>query len=206
MKVLATKKIAQVGNDFVLFSQDKLLERTAAEKNESLRQLIPYIVLRHGDKIALFQRTKNSGEVRLHGKHTIGVGGHIEPCDIMWASTGMDIIMNASRRELIEEVNFFDNEHEVGYPNCEGFIINNETLVDRVHLGILFFCEVTTPLTPLIKAKSNELRFVRWEYPSAIDRSMLEGWSVTAIELLLKERDDLPTEWTHEETKITTDN
>lgn len=46
------------------------------------RHLIPYTVVTHKGKIALYARTPKGTESQLHGKHSIGFGGHIDLIDV----------------------------------------------------------------------------------------------------------------------------
>ena len=55
--------------------------RPAAERDRTLKQIIPYLVLRDGDRIFLMKRTRAGGDARLHDHYTIGVGGHLNPGD-----------------------------------------------------------------------------------------------------------------------------
>ena len=55
--------------------------RQAAEIDPSLKQIIPYLVLRDGDCIFLMKRTRAGGDARLHDLYSIGVGGHLNPGD-----------------------------------------------------------------------------------------------------------------------------
>ena len=55
--------------------------RAEAETDPSWKQLIPYLVLRDGERIFLMRRTKAGGDERLHDRYTIGVGGHVNPED-----------------------------------------------------------------------------------------------------------------------------
>ena len=52
------------------------MPRPAAETDRSIKQIIPYLVLRDGDRIFLMKRTRAGGDARLHDQYTIGVGGH----------------------------------------------------------------------------------------------------------------------------------
>ena len=45
------------------------------------KQVIPYLVLRDGPRYFLMQRTTAGGDARLHGRYSIGVGGHLNPGD-----------------------------------------------------------------------------------------------------------------------------
>ena len=57
------------------------LERPAAEEDPSHKQLIPYVVVRDGERVFLMERSDAGGDRRLHGKASIGVGGHLNPVD-----------------------------------------------------------------------------------------------------------------------------
>lgn len=48
------------------------------------RHLIPYTVVTHKGKIALYARTPKGTESQLHGKHSIGFGGHIDLVDVAY--------------------------------------------------------------------------------------------------------------------------
>ena len=74
----------------------------AAEHNFDFRQLIPYGILVDIEKkkILAYRKTKESNEKRLHGFWSIGVGGHVEPCD----GEGWEAVENAFKREMKEEL------------------------------------------------------------------------------------------------------
>jgi len=50
--------------------------RAQMEVDPSWKQLIPYLVLRDGDRYFLMRRTRAGGDARLHDRWSIGVGGH----------------------------------------------------------------------------------------------------------------------------------
>src|SRR6266513_3266622 len=58
------------GNNF-------FLPRAQAEKDQSHKQIIPYALLTHGDKVLHYVRGKRAGEQRLVAKGSIGIGGHM---------------------------------------------------------------------------------------------------------------------------------
>src|SRR5437763_16940392 len=57
------------GNNF-------FLRRPLAEEDPSHKQIIPYVLLVHGDKVFYYVRGKRAGEQRLVAKGSIGIGGH----------------------------------------------------------------------------------------------------------------------------------
>ena len=72
------------------------VERRHAELDSSFKQVIPYcLVVRRGE-VFLMRRLAGGGEARLHGKRTVGVGGHINPVDGMGA--GDDVVAEGLRR------------------------------------------------------------------------------------------------------------
>jgi predicted NUDIX family phosphoesterase len=80
------------------------IERRHAELDSSFKQIIPYTMVMHGDEILLLKRLDAGGEKRLHGKLSIGVGGHINPVDTD-ADAEADVLDAGCRRELEEEIN-----------------------------------------------------------------------------------------------------
>ena len=105
------------------------LDRAAAEEDPAHKQLIPYVVVRNGSSVFLMHRTDAGGDARLHGKSSIGVGGHLNPVD-----DGDDALMAGMRREWAEEL-AADWE-----PSFElvGLLNDDTNPVGSVHLGVVF--------------------------------------------------------------------
>src|SRR4030043_2218161 len=59
----------------------RFIPRSKAEKDPSYKQLIPYVIMACGGKLLTYVRGKRAGETRLVAKRSIGLGGHIKPCD-----------------------------------------------------------------------------------------------------------------------------
>jgi predicted NUDIX family phosphoesterase len=110
----------------------RYLDRPQAEDDPTHKQLIPYVVVRDGDRPFLMQRTDAGGDARLHGKASIGVGGHLNPVD-----DGDDALMAGLRREWEEEV-------EADWPpdfELVGLLNDDSNPVGAVHLGVVFTVE-----------------------------------------------------------------
>src|SRR5256712_12651972 len=75
--------------------------RASAEEDPSLKQIIPYLIVRHRGRLFLVQRSTEGGETRLHGKYSIGVGGHTNPSD---GEGAQDVISTGLKRGVEEEV------------------------------------------------------------------------------------------------------
>jgi predicted NUDIX family phosphoesterase len=109
----------------------RFVPRHKAEQDESLKQLIPYFLICHQDKIWCYVRGKKSGEERLVAKASIGIGGHINHEDLDLLET--DIYGRAAIRELEEEVAV-----PRGYTHKVVALLNDDlTAVGRVHLGVI---------------------------------------------------------------------
>jgi predicted NUDIX family phosphoesterase len=96
------------------------------------KQLIPYVVVRDGARVFLMQRTDAGGDARLHGRASIGVGGHLNPVD-----EGDDPLMTGLRREWEEElVTPWAPEFTL-----VGVLNDDSNRVGAVHLGVVFTVE-----------------------------------------------------------------
>jgi predicted NUDIX family phosphoesterase len=114
------------------------LDRAAAELDPSHKQLIPYAIFRHGDRLLHYTRGKSGGEARLHAQGSIGIGGHINPVDNHTDHLGHKTYMNGVEREIREELNIAGN-----YTQRVAAILNDDlNPVGQVHLGIVHIFEL----------------------------------------------------------------
>lgn len=115
--------------------------RGEVEEDLTYRQIIPYQVIVQNQRnilvdsdsiVFVFQRTKKQGETRLHGKWSIGIGGHVNVNDFIFISR--DFILNTSmNRELNEETPAIVNRREL-----VAIIKSDANPVDSVHLCLLY--------------------------------------------------------------------
>jgi predicted NUDIX family phosphoesterase len=111
--------------------------RASVEEDPALKQIIPYLILRHGERIFLFQRSSLGSEPRLHGRFSIGVGGHVTAEDI---DRG-DLLMAGLRRELDEEL-IVAGEWTA---RPVGVLNDDKTPVGSVHFGVVYVVEIERP-------------------------------------------------------------
>lgn len=150
-------------------------ERSAAEDDPQLKQLIPYVVVRDGDEHFLMERTDAGGDPRLHRKASLGVGGHINPVD-----AGGDLLAAGLRREWDEEL-VADWEPEFV---LLGLLNDDSNPVGSVHLGVVY--EVDAAGRPVAVRELEKLRgrmASRDDIRAAWDR--LETWSQLVARQLL---------------------
>ena len=65
----------------IIKAEHEFMPRDEAEQRPDYKQIIPYVILRRGDEVFVTRRLSKGGEARLHGKISIGIGGHINPVD-----------------------------------------------------------------------------------------------------------------------------
>ncbi len=152
--------------------------RDTVERDPSLKQIIPYLVLRHGDRVLLVRRTRGGSEARLREKFSIGLGGHINPEDV---GDARDPVEAGLRRELAEEV-----EVPTGWRARPVGVLNDDReAVGSVHFGIVYIVDLPSPAVRVRESAKLQgalatLAEVRAVYPD------LETWSqfvVDAIDL-----------------------
>ena len=153
----------------------RYLGRPTAEENPDFKQLIPYVVLRDGASVFLMERTDAGGDARLHGKASIGVGGHLNPVD-----DGTDPLLAGLRREWAEEL-LADWEP---YFRLVGLLNDDSNPVGAVHLGVVFTVGADGRPVEVREREKLRGRFVEIaEVLAAWDR--LETWSQLVAGALL---------------------
>jgi len=117
----------------VLQSKGVFAPRYLVEYNTIVRQPIPYILVRQDGMYFATTRLDGSGEARLHGKMSLGVGGHINPVD-----SSDNMFLKAMTRELFEELTI-KGQGEINLDvNFHGVINDNSNAVSQDHIGLVF--------------------------------------------------------------------
>ena len=147
--------------------------RGVTETDPSFKQLIPYVIFRHGADVFRYVRGQGQGEKRLHAKMSIGIGGHIAAHD---AATAAQAYQEGLRRELDEEV-AVDTDYQTA---CVGLINDDSNPVGSVHFGVVYIYDVARPAVSPREKDILEARFVPIaELPERLDE--YETWSQICI-------------------------
>src|SRR5208282_2466277 len=117
-------------------SQLVYLNRSDAEQDKRYKQLIPYVLMIHDDKILRYRRGKGGQETRLHGLYSVGVGGHISEEDHGLFSSRQGY-QESMRRELMEEVAI-----DAAHAPAVAAINDDSTEVGYVHFGVVHLVRV----------------------------------------------------------------
>lgn len=161
--------------------------RDAVEYDPAYKQLIPYItVWRHGQLLNYF-RGKRQGEARLRGKRSLGIGGHINPCDLsedVLGSVGQaepfldKKYVNGMLRELSEELKFTRRVEEWDI-RIVGLVNDDSTTVGCVHLGVVHELRLEPALH--VTAYEDDILDLDWRTPQALLKQpffdQFESWS-----------------------------
>ena len=134
------------------------------ERDAAFKQVIPYLVLRDGERYFLMRRTRAGGDHRLHDSYSIGVGGHLNPED--------GGPLEGLAREWAEEIeaDFMPGLRFVGLLN------DDETDVGRVHLGLVFEGDAVGRAAAIRETDKLEGRFAQ-ATQVALVAGQLESWS-----------------------------
>jgi predicted NUDIX family phosphoesterase len=145
--------------------------RDSMEQDPRYKQIIPYLVLRDGDRYFLMRRTRAGADQRLHDRWSIGVGGHLNPGD--------EGLLGGLRREWREEL---DADFE---PDFEPLALLNDDTTDvgAVHLGVVFVADAAgRPLAVREHDKLTGAFAAAGEVAAVADD--LETWSRLVFEAL----------------------
>jgi predicted NUDIX family phosphoesterase len=159
------------------------LTREFAEYCEDFRQLIPYVVIKNGDKILSYKRSSKSGESRLHDMYSIGFGGHCDLDEYAFEQLGIinihDVVLLGAERELHEELKL--STEGVKKLKAIGVIKLNDTPVDKVHIGCLMVLESNVDLD---KGEIDQQVDRAWKTPAELKEMHLEAWSKVALDMI----------------------
>ena len=158
-----------------------IMQRALLETNPKFRQLIPYVVVKQGDKYLAYERSVSGGESRLHNLFSIGIGGHVDAVDAVYDDKGVfqltDTLRTGMYRELHEELGLTESDF-LGMTTI-GYLFKDVTPVDEVHLGIVLVAEVHADL--VITSKEDALNLAGFLGADELAKLNLESWSETVV-------------------------
>jgi predicted NUDIX family phosphoesterase len=148
------------------------VDRASAELDATIKQIIPYLLLRDRDRIFLMKRTRAGGDARLHDRYSIGIGGHLNPGD--------RTPLGGLEREWREEIaaDFLPEFEFLG-------LLNDDTVdVGLHHLGLVYVADAAGRPVAIreihkLSGSFEPVEIVRGAY----DR--METWSRLVLDALL---------------------
>lgn len=176
------------------------VERDAAEENEHLLQLIPYVMVTNNNH-EIFGYERLGGDARLVGKTSFGIGGHVEE-NVDGVTPEMEAVQVAAYREMTEELDIEDwvewtmrpSRPDYPFPVTGSdvilwtgeFILRNDTPVSRVHLGFPMVCNVGHREVKVRETKNMSGRFYTRAEIVKLPKENVEGWSLPVLDYYLE--------------------
>ena len=156
----------------------KYMLRSEAENDPSYKQIIPYVIMSCGGKYLSYVRGKRAGETRLVGNRSMGIGGHINPCDDMpLFGNPYETYLAAVEREVEEEVHL-----KSGYKDRVAAFLNDDTNeVGQVHLGIVHCWELETEDVERREQMITQMGFMTADQLRQV-RDTMETWSQLCLD------------------------
>jgi predicted NUDIX family phosphoesterase len=160
------------GNNF-------FLPRALAETDPTHKQIIPYALIAHGNRVLHYVRGKKAGEQRLVAKGSVGIGGHMNDTDESLFAWDEHAYRAGVEREVNEEIAI-----ESPFEDRIVALLNDDTTeVGRVHLGIVHVFRLAEPKVQKREAMITNLAFLtRAELIAR--RDTLETWSQLCVDSL----------------------
>jgi predicted NUDIX family phosphoesterase len=155
----------------VVAREGRFMRRGDAEDDPSHKQVIPYLVLRDGERWFLMRRTRAGGDARLHDLWSIGVGGHLNPGD--------GDVAGCLRREWAEELMA---DFEPDYAPV-GLLNDDTTAVGAVHIGIVFLADAAGRQVSIRETDKLTGSFAGTEAVGQV-RDAMETWSRLVFDAL----------------------
>jgi predicted NUDIX family phosphoesterase len=151
--------------------------RAAAETNPELKQIIPYVLLVHGDRVFHYVRGKKAGEQRLVAKGSVGIGGHMNDGDEGLFALDGEAYNGAVQREVAEEIFI-----ETPYKNRIVALLNDDSNeVGKVHLGVVHIFHLDAEAARKREQMITESGFLSIAELRA-RRDALETWSQLCVD------------------------
>ncbi len=126
-----------------LLQECRPMERSLAEADPSVIQLVSGFVVQYRDQVLTYKRTKRLPEARLHGEYSVLFGGHLNPEDVwslfsIFEPDGVHLMY----RELNEELRLPDSSHRI---DLRGILYDDTREVSRQHLALVYDVQLTSP-------------------------------------------------------------
>ena len=162
-----TKKIIDT------FESYEVKRRGDMEEDSSYKQLIGYVLLKddNTNEVLVYKRLVGGGEARLHGKASVGIGGHMNEVE---GKTIFEMLKINAARELNEEVGVSEEE-ALNNLHFIGLINDDKTEVGQVHIGVVYECKVDKSK---VEVKEDDTLVIKWmTADEAKEEENYETWS-----------------------------
>ena len=148
------EKTKEIIDTFELY---EVKRRGDMEEDPNYKQLIGYVLLKDEvtGEVLVYKRLVGGGEARLHGKASVGIGGHMNEVK---GKTIFEMLKINAARELNEEVGVSEEE-ALNNLHFIGLINDDKTEVGQVHIGVVYECKVDKNL---VEVKEDDTLVIKW--------------------------------------------
>lgn len=162
-----------------LLKEHFFVPRDKAEYDNSIKQIIPYVIIQQKGRIFLLRRLSKQTETRLHDRLSLGIGGHINPSEQV---AGGSILEAGMYRELAEEVSI----ETISRLQCVGILNDDSGGVGDYHLGIVYLLDADGE----VSVRETEKMEGKWATLEEVEHgfSRLETWSQIAFRALFRDK------------------
>lgn len=147
----------------------------------STPQVLPYMLVKYKGSYLTYSRSKGA-ETRLHGSRSLGFGGHVDVIDAVPGNGITDVILDAAKRELKEELGLELEQFSkrVNFNHC---IVDYTNSVGMVHFGIIAVIDLNDQDMADMKQCAEELTDVQWRTVEQLkqEADLYENWSKALI-------------------------
>lgn len=181
---ITTKVLSNISDSYYT------MRRGNAEVDKAVKQPIPYAMVTVGGKVFRTVRLPKAGESKLHGKGSIGLGGHMNA--IEGAEDFTHVLRENLLRELSEELQVTDRDGNIVEDLSTHIeitplgLINNEDEVGQYHICILY--RVTLPEGYDVTVNPEEVEQLKGDLLTVDELreeyDTLEAWSQISVDLL----------------------
>jgi predicted NUDIX family phosphoesterase len=163
-----------------VLSNFQYLSRKEVETDNNYKQPISYVIFfnRENKTIFAYQRAEkeeDSKEKRLHGKWSLGIGGHIDKEE----DEKDDPIEESVLKEIEEEV-----EAKIKEIELVGYINDDSNSVGEVHFGFLYLAETEENVFPRGREIKDSKMITIEEILDMENHCEIESWSKIVLPFL----------------------
>lgn len=158
----------------------RFMPRSQAEADPEYKQLIPYVIMAHGNKYLTYVRGKRAGETRLVGNRSIGIGGHINPVDDevpLFDADFRRMYRVAVEREVAEEVSVEANHTD----RIVALLNDDSNEVGQVHLGVVHYWTLDSCKVEKKEQMITQMAFMSIDELQEV-RDSMETWSQLCLD------------------------
>jgi len=156
----------------------QFLPRSLMEFDERYKQIIPYLVFTHNNRLFLMQRSPKASESRLANKYSLGIGGHVNESDIVNCD-----IAGWGEREFHEEI---DYKGDIVSMTPIGILNDDSNSVGRVHAGIVYLLHGNSDEISVKSELQEGMLLSHEECEAFYDR--MEPWSQLVFDTIKRAR------------------